>query len=115
MTADLVPYTASDGSIAHLQSPSPYWRIRKVEPTEQVSRTNKTSKVLLIVWEHVRPNGDKIVVDTYVREREDLTRLKAFLDAAIELPPGIRVKVATLESAPWDVVKPPSRRSLPTE
>ena len=104
---DLVPYRTSDGLT--LYSPSPYWRIRSAEPSLRVGRQSSTRvRVLRVVFEHVRENGDKIVVETEVAEKYELSRLEAFLDASMELPGGIRVSIGTMESVPWDnVVKPP--------
>ena len=102
---DLVP-SGGPTDLALLESPSLYWKIRKVEPAKQVGRQQgRTIDVLLIVFEHFRPDGSKIMLEATIDKAENLHRLKAFLDAAVELPLGVRVKAATVESAPWDGIK----------
>ena len=51
----------------------------------------------------------------FVDDLNDLDRLVPFLEAAMALPRGLRIEIGVLESAPWDVIKAPTRFQLPTE
>jgi hypothetical protein len=85
------------------QSPSKYWKVTKVQPAHQTGRRSFTRFVfLLIEFSHVKPNGDRIVVEAYIDSKENLLRLGPFLDAAVDIPPGIRIRANTIESVPWD-------------
>lgn len=88
-------------------SPSPYWRVTKVQPVHRTGRQAISGfRMLLIEFSHVTKASNRIVVEAYVTNREDLSRLGSFLDAAVELPPGIRIRAHTVENAPWDHVTP---------
>ena len=83
-------------------SPSSYWKVTSVQPAHQTGRRGETYSLLLIQFTHHKPNGDRLLVEAYIRERSEMLSLKAFLDAAIELPENIRVRIHTVKKAPWD-------------
>lgn len=107
--SDLVPYgenglQKSDSEIEWAwTSPSAYWKITRVQPTHQTGRRSfETYAMLLIEFTHHKASGDRIVMEAYVSKREEMLKLKDFLDASVEIPDGIRVRIHTAKKAPWD-------------
>lgn len=89
------------------RSPSSYWKVTRVQPAHMTGRQRRDQFMLLLIeFTHHKENGDRLVVETYVAKREEMARLKPFLDAAVELPDGIRLTVHTAKKAPWDAQTP---------
>lgn len=93
-------------------SPSGYWKIRTWEFSAVAQRHGGPKQGMRIVFEHVRDDGDKIQAIVTVDRPQDLGTLLPFLDAARDLPAGIRLEAHTMERAPWDVIKPPVRWTM---
>jgi hypothetical protein len=103
---DLIPVNDSALEWAWV-SPSTYWQITKVQPAARVGRqAGQRFSYLQIEFTHMKSDGDRIIVEAFVQERDELLRLKAFLDAAVDLPVGVRIRAHTMEKAPWDHVTP---------
>lgn len=98
---DIVPY--QPGDLALPESPSPNWRIVKMEPAHQTGRWHKNSyQVMNIVLEHTQPNGEIVTVEVMVDRAWKLVNLVPFLEAAENLPNQMRIKVYVAEKVPWD-------------
>lgn len=58
--------------------------------------------MLNLILEHEKANGEFVTVEVYVDVAWKMTELKPFLDAAQDLPDGIRIKLYVAEKVPWD-------------
>lgn len=109
---DLVPYEGKDDGLALPESPLAKWRIVKAEPVHQTGRWHKNSKRMLnLILEHRKPDGDYITVEVYVDKEWKLAGLIPFLEWAENLPDGMRLKTYVRERVPW--AKDPTRRPRP--
>lgn len=98
---DLVPYQTS--ALTLPESPSAFWRVVRAEPVSVAGRSSRNTKRMLnLVLEHQKANGEYVTVEVYVDASWKLANLKPFLDAAQELPDGIRIKTYVAEKVPWD-------------
>lgn len=106
---DLVPYQDGGSDLALPDSPSGKWRIVKAEAVHQTGRWHKNSKRMLnLILEHHRDDGDYITIEVYVDATWKLAELLPFLEWAEGIPDGMRIKGYVRERVPW--AKDPSRR-----
>jgi hypothetical protein len=100
---DLVPYQPSETDVALPESPSALWRIVKAEPVSVAGRSHRNDKRMLnLVLEHEKASGEIVTVEVYVDATWKLSELRPFLDAAQDLPDGIRIKLYVAEKVWWD-------------
>lgn len=88
-------------------SPSKYWKMRSWQYEAIAQRRGRPIEGLRIVFEHIKPNRDKIQVVVLVDRKQTLDTLVPLLNAAQELPAGFHFEAYVLESAPWDVITAP--------